>query len=210
MVLYVLAPLHERLDSSKSFRCWTFRFDNAIRTEVTTILMPSWATRVAIEKVWGRCFSSRSPNNLDGVEVNPFASSYLVGRLKWVDSLVGSNPSSSFMFITPCPDHQIQFYVNIKLDFADRGKGDKHLEDGSYRYLFCTYVSRVTCHMATRLNGRDGFGTFQRGRIHVSIDIFNLNSFLFRRWETIIVFPPSRGLLSGFNIYAVYVFPNRT
>ena len=42
--------------------------------------------------------------------------------------------------------------------------------------------------MATRLNGRDGFGTFQRGRIHVSIDIFNLNSFLFRRWETIIVF----------------------
>ena len=91
--------------------------------------------------------------------------------------------------------------------FADRGKGDKHLEDGSYRYLFCTYVSRVTCHMATRLNGRDGFGTFQRGRIHVSIDIFNLNSFLFRRWETIIVFPPSRGLLLGFNIYAVYVFP---
>ena len=62
--------------------------------------------------------------------------------------------------------------------------------------------------MATRLNGRDGFGTFQRGRIHVSIDIFNLDSFLFRRWETIIVFPPSRGLLSGFNIYAVYVFPN--
>ena len=61
--------------------------------------------------------------------------------------------------------------------------------------------------MATRLNGRDGFGTFQRGRIHVSIDIFNLNSFLFRRWETIIVFPPSRGLLLGFNIYAVYVFP---
>ena len=49
--------------------------------------------------------------------------------------------------------------------------------------------------MATRLNGRDGFGTFQRGRIHVSIDIFNLNSFLFRRWETIIVFLPSRGLL---------------
>ena len=92
--------------------------------------------------------------------------------------------------------------------FADRGKGDKHLEDGSYRYLFCTYVSRVTCHMATRLNGRDGFGTFQRGRIHVSIDIFNLNSFLFRRWETIIVFLPSRGLLWGFNIYAVYVFPN--
>ena len=118
MVLYVLAPLHERLDSSKSFRCWTFRFDNAIRTEVTTILMPSWATRVAIEKVWGRCFSSRSPNNLDGIEVNPFASSYLVGRLKWVDSLVGSNPSSSFMFITPCPDHQIQFYVNIKLDLG--------------------------------------------------------------------------------------------
>ena len=33
--------------------------------------------------------------------------------------------------------------------------------------------------MATRLNGRDGFGTFQRGRIHVSIDSFNLNSFLF-------------------------------
>ncbi len=28
-----------------------FRFDNVIRTEVTTILMPSWATRVAIEKV---------------------------------------------------------------------------------------------------------------------------------------------------------------
>ena len=78
----------------------------------------------------------------------------------------------------------------------------------SCRYLFCTYVSRVTCHMATRLNGRDGFGTFQRGRIHVSIDIFNLNSFLFRRWETIIVFLPSRGLLWGFNIYAVYVFPN--
>ena len=54
--------------------------------------------------------------------------------------------------------------------------------------------------MATRLNGRDGFGTFQRGRIHVSIDIFNLNSFLFRRWETIIVFLPSRGLLWGFLI----------
>ena len=40
----------------------------------------------------------------------------------------------------------------------------------------------------------------------MSIDIFNLNSFLFRRWETIIVFLPSRGLLWGFNIYAVYVF----
>eukprot|EP01048_Picozoa_sp_COSAG05_P006957 COSAG05_NODE_473_length_9490_cov_16.326696_9_plen_67_part_00 len=51
-------------------------------------------------------------------------------------------------------------------------------------------------------------GHFKRGRIHVSIDIFNRNSFLFRRWETIIVFPPSRGLLSGFkNIYAVYLFP---
>eukprot|EP01048_Picozoa_sp_COSAG05_P000039 COSAG05_NODE_1_length_66591_cov_307.301581_39_plen_93_part_00 len=62
--------------------------------------------------------------------------------------------------------------------------------------------------MVTRLNGRDDFGTFQRGGIHVSIDIFNLNSFLFRRWETIIVFPPSRGLLLGFNIYAVYVFPH--
>ena len=66
-----------------------FRFDNVIRTKVTTILMPSWATRVAIEKVWGRCFSSRSPSNLGGVDVNPFASSYLVDRLKWVDSLVG-------------------------------------------------------------------------------------------------------------------------
>ena len=69
--------------------CKTFRFGNVIRTEVTTILMPSWATRVAIEKVWGRCFSSRSPSNLGGVDVNPFASSYLVDRLKWVDSLVG-------------------------------------------------------------------------------------------------------------------------
>ena len=92
--------------------------------------------------------------------------------------------------------------------FAESRQGRQTFEDGSYRYLFCTYVSRVTCHMATRLNGRDGFGTFQRGRIHVSIDIFNLNSFLFRRWETIIVFLPSRGLLWGFNIYAVYVFPN--
>ena len=119
MVLYVLAPLHERLDSSKSFRCWTFRFDNVIRTEVTTILMPSWATRVAIEKVWGRCFSSRSPNNLDGIEVNPFASSYLVGRLKWVDSLVGSNPSSSFMFVAPCCDLRIRFHGTIELDYTD-------------------------------------------------------------------------------------------
>ena len=49
-------------------------------------------------------------------------------------------------------------------------------------------------------------GHFKRGRIHVSIDIFNLNIFLSRRWETIIVFPPSRGLLSGFNIYALAIF----
>ena len=51
MVLYVLAPLHEYFDSSKSLGVEPFRFDNVIRTEVTTILMPSWATRVAIEKV---------------------------------------------------------------------------------------------------------------------------------------------------------------
>ena len=46
----------------------------------------------------------KSRKNAIGIDVNPFASSYLVGRLKWVDSLVGSNPSSSFMFITPCTD----------------------------------------------------------------------------------------------------------
>ena len=87
---------------------------NVIRTEVTTILMPSWATRVAIEKARVRHLSPRG--HLDGIVVNPFASSYLVGRLKWVDSLAGLNSSSSFMFIVPCTDLRIRFHGTIDLE----------------------------------------------------------------------------------------------
>ena len=90
------------------------RFDNVIRTEVTTILMPSWATRVAIEKARVRHLSPRG--HLDGIVVNPFASSCLVDGTQ-VSSLV-VHQSTSFMLIAPCTDHRIRFHGAIELEYV--------------------------------------------------------------------------------------------
>ena len=52
--------------------------------------------------------------HLDGIVVNPFASSCLVDGTQ-VYSLVGFDPSTSFMFIAPCADPRIRFYGYIEL-----------------------------------------------------------------------------------------------
>jgi len=84
--------------------------------------------------------------HLDGIVVNPFASSCLVDGTQ-VYSLVGFDPSTSFMFIAPCADPRIRFYGYIELKFVDHGKADRHFVDGSIRYIL--FLHRVACYLLT-------------------------------------------------------------
>ena len=85
--------------------------------------------------------------HLDGIVVNPFASSCLVDGTQ-VYSLVGFDPSTSFMFIAPCADPRIRFYGYIELKFVDHGKADRHFADGSIRYILF-FLHRVACYLLT-------------------------------------------------------------